>query len=493
MITTPSFEEFLEYSRQGNIVPIYKAVTADLLTPVLAYLKIESEVPYAFLLESVEGGEKIARYSFLGSKPYLTLRSHGDVVEIDRGGESLRRKGHLLEVIRKITERYRPVKVPGIPPFSGGAVGYFAYDTVRWVENIPHKSQDDLHLDESVLMFFSNILAFDHVRQQILIISNVIIENGKANLESRYQKAVEEIDALEQMLNRPARIPEFGLSSTDTIKIKSNFSKPDYLQAVEKGKEYIKAGDIFQVVLSQRFTAAITCAPFNIYRALRIVNPSPYMFYLKVKDCAVIGSSPEMLVKIADGTAYYRPIAGTRPRGATEDEDALLAEELKADDKEKAEHIMLVDLGRNDLGKVCEYGSVEVVELMSIEKYSHVMHLVSSLRGRLRPRVDRFDVLMACFPAGTVTGAPKVRAMEIIDDLEPNKRGVYAGAILYVDFSGNLDSCIAIRTLVVKDGVAYIQAGGGIVADSVPEREFQETINKSRALIKALELAETGF
>jgi len=490
---TPSFEDFVELSKRGNIIPVFKAVTADLLTPVLAYLKIESDVPYAFLLESVEGGEKIARYSFLGCNPYLTIRAKGDVVEIIRGAEPIKRKGRLLEVMRKITERYKSVKVPGLPPFAGGAVGYFAYDTVRWVEDIPQEGEDDLQLDDSVMMFFSSLLAFDHVRQQILIISNCILDEQATHLDSKYQKALAEIQSLEEMLNRPARIPQFGVSSADTIKIKSNFSKSDYLKAVEKGKEYIKSGDIFQVVLSQRFSASVTSAPFNIYRALRIVNPSPYMFYLKLKDFSVIGSSPEMLVKIVDGIAYYRPIAGTRPRGTGDDEDALLAEELKADDKEKAEHIMLVDLGRNDLGKVCEFGSVEVVDLMLVEKYSHVMHLVSGLRGRLRQEVDRFEALMACFPAGTVTGAPKVRAMEIIDELEPNKRGVYAGAILYLDFSGTLDSCIAIRTLVVKDGTAFIQAGGGIVADSIPEKEFQETINKSRALVKAVELAETGF
>jgi anthranilate synthase component I len=319
------------------------------------------------------------------------------------------------------------------------------------------------------------------------------LDEGASNLEAKYQKAVDEIGSLETMLGRPARTPEFGAATADTITIRSNFSRADYLKAVERGKEYIKAGDIFQVVLSQRFSAAITSEPFNLYRALRMVNPSPYMFYLKLSDHEVIGSSPEMLVKIVDGTAFYRPIAGTRPRGASDDEDALLAEELKADEKEKAEHIMLVDLGRNDLGKVCQYGTVEVVDLMLVEKYSHVMHLVSGLRGQLRQDVDRFDALMACFPAGTVTGAPKVRAMEIIDELEPNRRGVYAGAILYLDFSGNLDCCIAIRTLVVKEGKTHIQAGGGIVADSVPEREFQETINKSRALVKAVELAEQGF
>ncbi len=489
----PSFEEFVEYSKQGNVIPVYKAVTADLLTPVLAYLRIESSASQAFLLESIEGGEKIARYSFLGSDPYLTIRAKGEAVEIVKAGESIRRKGRMLEVMRKITERYQAVIVPGLPPFVGGAVGYFSYDAVRWVEDIPQTGEDDLQLQDSEMLFFSNLLAFDHVRQQILIISNVMLDDSSANLESKYRKAVGKIEALEEMLGLPASLPAFGNSDSGPLKVKSNFSKADYLKAVEEGKEYIKAGDVFQVVLSQRFTVPVSSDPFNIYRALRIVNPSPYMFFLKLGDHCVIGSSPEMLVKINNGMAYYRPIAGTRPRGESEDEDALLAEELKADEKEKAEHIMLVDLGRNDLGKVCEFGSVEVTDLMFIEKYSHVMHLVSSLRGRLRSNLDRFDGLMACFPAGTVTGAPKVRAMQIIDELEPNRRGVYAGAVLYLDFSGNLDSCIAIRTLEVKDGKAYIQAGGGVVADSLPEREFQETINKSRALLKAVELAETGF
>jgi anthranilate synthase component 1 len=405
----------------------------------------------------------------------------------------MQRKGQLLDVMRKITERYRPLKLSGLPPFVGGAVGYVSYDAVRWIETVPQTGEDDLKLDDAMMMYFSTILAFDHARQQILIISNAFIEEGTPQLEAKYEKAVAEIETLEFLLNQPVSIPSFGKATEGIERIRSNFSKADYLAAVDKAKEHIKAGDIFQAVLSQRFTAEVSCEPFNIYRALRIVNPSPYMFFLKLGEYSVIGSSPEMLVRIVNGKAYYRPIAGTRPRGASEDEDALLAEELKADEKEKAEHIMLVDLGRNDLGRVCEFGSVEVLDLMLIEKYSHVMHLVSSLRGDLRKDLDRFDALMACFPAGTVTGAPKVRAMEIIDALEPTRRGVYAGAILYLDFSGNLDSCIAIRTLVVKDGKAFIQAGGGIVADSVPEKEFQETINKSRALVKAVEMAERGF
>ncbi|MFN8007077.1 MAG: anthranilate synthase component I [Terriglobia bacterium] len=489
----PNFEKFVDLTKQGNIIPVYKAVSADLLTPVSAYLRIEAEKPYAFLLESVEGGEKIARFSFLGCDPYLILSSTGELVEIIRGKEILKRKGHLLDVMKKITERYQPVKQPGLPPFVGGAVGYFAYETIRWVEDIPQRGEDDLQLEDAVLMFFSNLLVFDHVRQQILIVSNVFVDENADQLEEKYQMALFEIETLEARLKQQVPVPPFGAVENGDETVKSNFSKADYLKAVEKCKEWIKIGDIFQVVLSQRFTVSVTTSSFNIYRALRMVNPSPYMFYLKLKDHSVIGSSPEMLVKITDGTIHYRPIAGTRPRGDNEDEDALLAEELKADEKERAEHIMLVDLGRNDLGKVCEFGSVEVVDLMFIEKYSHVMHLVSSLRGKLKPGVDRFEALMSCFPAGTVTGAPKVRAMQIIDELEPTRRAVYAGAILYLDFSGNLDSCIAIRTLVVKDGKAYIQAGGGIVADSMPEKEFQETINKSRALIKAVEMAEGGF
>ena len=489
----PGYNQFVAYCKQGNIIPVYKAVTADLLTPVLAFLKIQSSMANAFLLESVEGGEKIARYSFLGCNPYLTLSSRGEMVEIKRGGQVVQRKGHLLEVMRETTNGYRTVRVPGLPPFTGGAVGYFAYDTVRWIENIPHTGWDDLNLDESVLMFFANLLAFDHVRQQILIISNVFIDEGAAPLEAKYGKAVSEIEALEDRLNRPLPAPGVRPSNHRSLQVRSNFTKADFLKAVRRAKEYIKAGDIFQVVLSQRFTVEVETDPFTIYRALRMVNPSPYMFYLRLNGFSVIGSSPERLVKISQGEALYRPIAGTRPRGRHDEEDARLAEELSADAKERAEHIMLVDLGRNDLGKVCEYGSVELVDLMFVERYSHVMHLVSTLRGRLRSGLDRFDALMACFPAGTVTGAPKVRAMEIIEELEPSVRSVYAGAILYLDFSGNLDSCISIRTLVVKEGKAYVQAGAGIVADSVPEREFQETLNKAQALIKALELAAEGL
>jgi anthranilate synthase component 1 len=379
------------------------------------------------------------------------------------------------------------VRIPGLPPLVGGAIGYFAYDMVRLAERIPARGRDDLGLDDAVLMFYLGLVAFDHVQHRIWIIRNVYTD-GPGSLRSKYDAAVREIRRVERLLQQPL-VPSHRKPSGGKLRVTSNFRKPAYLAAVRKAKRYIRAGDIFQVVLSQRFAARTKADPFEIYRALRVVNPSPYMYFLRLGEASVVGSSPEMLVKVQGREAFYRPIAGTRPRGRTEAEDRRLEQDLTADAKERAEHIMLVDLGRNDLGRVCEYGSVRVEQLMTVERYSHVMHLVSSLRGRLRPGVDCFDALTACFPAGTVSGAPKVRAMEIIDEFEPTRRGIYAGAILYLDFSGNLDSCIAIRTLVAKNGVAYVQAGGGIVADSVPEREYQETVNKARAVLAALEAA----
>jgi anthranilate synthase component 1 len=388
--------------------------------------------------------------------------------------------------------RYKSVKLPNLPPFTGGAVGYFGYDMVRTIEDIPKSGVDDLGVDDAVLMFYKTILAFDHLRHQIHIISNIIIDETRDPIEVQYQKAVEEIQHIEALLREPLQIPPVTRNERD-VTVRSNVEKKDYLSAVQKAKEYIAAGDIFQVVLSQRFEVDLPVPAFEIYRALRIVNPSPYMYYLKMPETTIAGSSPEMLVRVRDRDIEYRPIAGTLPRGISHAEDEANAERLKNDEKERAEHIMLVDLGRNDLGRVSRYGTVRVEDLMFIERYSHVMHLVSSLRGELREDVDRWDSLMACFPAGTVSGAPKVRAMEIIDELEPTKRGVYAGAIMYADFSNNLDSCIAIRTLVVRGNRGYIQAGGGIVADSVPENEYMETVNKSRALIRAINLAQRGF
>ena len=477
----PDIKEIRRLREQGNVIPVYKSVIADFLTPVSAFLKLEKDRPYAFLLESVEGGETVARYSFLGCDPFLITRYRKD-----------QPSDEFMQNLRSTLRRFKSVTLPNLPPFTGGAVGYFGYDMVRVIEDIPDTGRDDLGIDDAVLMFYKTVLAFDHLRHQIHIISNLLVDESKESLETQYAKAEEEIRNIEALLRMPME-PPVSTPSQEEVQVRSNFEKNDYLNAVSKAKEYIAAGDIFQVVLSQRFEVDLKTAPFDIYRALRIVNPSPYMYFLKMPDAAIVGSSPEMLVKIQGDEAAYRPIAGTRPRGSNDVEDERLAQELKADEKERAEHIMLVDLGRNDLGRVCKYGTVRVEDLMFIERYSHVMHLVSALRGQLPPDVDRLDTMMACFPAGTVSGAPKVRAMEIIDELEPTRRGVYSGAIMYLDFSNNLDSCIAIRTLVVKGNKGYIQAGGGIVADSTPEGEYMETVNKSRALLRAIQLAQKGF
>jgi anthranilate synthase component 1 len=476
----PSLEEVKKLQSQGNVIPVYKSVIADFLTPVSAFLKLEKDRSHAFLLESVEGGERIARYSFLGGDPFQVLRY--------RNGQPAK----FIDNVRETMDRFKSVKLPNLPPFTGGAVGYFGYDMVRTIEEIPQSGVDDLGVDDAVLMFYKTILAFDHLRHQIHIISNIIVDDSHESIEVQYQKAVEEIQSIETLLRAPLEIPPVTRNDRD-VTVRSNFEKKDYLDAVAKSKEYIAAGDIFQVVVSQRFEVDLPTSAFEIYRALRIVNPSPYMYFLKMPETTIVGSSPEMLVRVRDREIEYRPIAGTLPRGANSAEDEANGERLRNDEKERAEHIMLVDLGRNDLGRVSQYGTVKVEELMFIERYSHVMHLVSSLRGELRDGLDRWDSLMACFPAGTVSGAPKVRAMEIIDELEPTKRGVYAGAVMYVDFSNNLDSCIAIRTLVVRGNKGYIQAGGGIVADSVPENEYMETVNKSRALIRAINLAQRGF
>src|SRR5215467_1201941 len=476
----PALEEVKKLQSEGNVIPVYKSVIADFLTPVSAFLKLEKDRSYAFLLESVEGGERIARYSFLGGDPFFVKRY--------RDGKP----ADFMEDLRATMARFKSVKLPDLPPFTGGAVGYFGYDMVRTIEDIPKRAADDLGVDDAVLMFYKTVLAFDRLRHQIHIISNLIVDDSREPIEVQYQNAVQEIAEIEALLRAPLEVPPVIRNGRD-VAVHSNFEKKDYLGAVQKAKEYIAAGDIFQVVLSQRFEVDLPTPPFEIYRALRIVNPSPYMYYLKMPETTIVGSSPEMLVRVRGRQLEYRPIAGTLPRGGSNAEDEANAERLRNDEKERAEHIMLVDLGRNDLGRVSQYGTIRVEDLMSIERYSHVMHLVSSLRGKLREGVDRWDALMACFPAGTVSGAPKVRAMEIIDELEPTKRGVYAGAVMYADFSDNLDSCIAIRTLVVRGTKGYIQAGGGIVADSVPENEYMETVNKSRALIRAINLAQRGF
>jgi len=486
----PDFRTFCRLARGGNLVPVCETYTADLLTPVGAYLRIARDARYSFLLESVEGGETIARYTFVGANPVEVFRARGRVSTLESDGKRVDFDCDPVEQLRRLTTRYHPVRLPGLPPLIGGAIGYFAYDMVRLVERIPASGRDDVGLDDCVMMFYLGLLVFDHVQHRVWVVRNVSTE-GPGRWREKYDAAVREIRRTRRALERPLP-PARRARRARPLRIESNMTRSQFVAAVRKAKSYIRAGDIFQVVPSQRFSAKTTVDPFEIYRALRVVNPSPYLYFLKLHDVSVVGSSPEMLVKVQGREASYKPLAGTRPRGRTEAEDRDLEATLLADPKERAEHIMLVDLGRNDLGRVCEYGSIKVDRLMFVERYSHVMHLVSSLRGRLRDKIDCFDALMACFPAGTLSGAPKVRAMQIIDELEPTRRGIYGGAILYLDFSGNLDSCIGLRTLVAKGGQAYVQAGAGIVADSVPEREYEETVNKARAVIRALEIAHRG-
>jgi anthranilate synthase component 1 len=484
----PTFDELRELAKQGNVIPVTKVITADFLTPVSAYMKIRSESRFSFLLESVEGGEQVARYSFIGSNPHTIVRAYGDRSVIETKEERIEREEPFLDILRELTASYRPVRLPGVPPLTAGAVGFIGYDAVRWFEAIPQRAQDDLHTDLAQMMFYSNLLAFDHVKHQIHIVSNVFTGGREHRLKEKYQRAIEEIASLEAMLNQPIELP--GPSEPRSLERRTNMTKEQFAQMVVRAKEYIANGDAYQIVVSQRFDVDVRGVdPFQIYRALRIVNPSPYMFYIELDGGQLAGASPEMLVKLSGDVIDYRPIAGTRPRGETEAEDTTFEQELAVDEKERAEHVMLVDLGRNDVGRVAEYGSVEVTRLMQVERYSHVMHLVSTIRGHRRPEKDRFDVLAACFPAGTVTGAPKIRAMEIIDELEPTRRSVYAGSVMYVDYSGNLNSCIVIRTALIKDGRAYIQVGAGIVADSVPDREYDETVNKARSMIRAIEMA----
>jgi anthranilate synthase component 1 len=490
----PDFKTFCRLAKQGNLVPVYETVRADLLTPVSAYLRLAQDARYACLLESVEGGEKIARYTFVGANPSEVFRCRKGAVMLESDGRMRLEYGKPMEFLRSLVARYQPARVPGLPPLVGGAIGYFAYDMVRQFERIPDSGRDDAGLDDAVMMFFLGLVVFDHVQHRIWIVRNVYT-GAEGSLRAKYNAAVREIAAERKLLAKPVAAENPSRHKKrrgGRLKFIANMSRSKFLGGVRKVKEYIRAGDAFQVVLSQRFSAKMKTDPFEVYRALRVVNPSPYMYYLKLGDMAVAGSSPEMLVKVQGREAFYRPIAGTHPRGRDEKEDQKLEAQMLADPKERAEHIMLVDLGRNDLGRVCVYGSVRVEKLMFVERYSHVLHLVSSLRGTLRPDVNCFDALAACFPAGTLSGAPKVRAMGIIDELEPTRRGVYGGAILYLDFAGNLDSCIAIRTLVVKDGVAYVQVGAGLVADSVPAKEYQETLNKSKALFRAIDMAHGG-
>src|SRR5262245_11378155 len=488
----PSLEEVEELAARYTVIPIHRDILGDLLTPAAAFLRVNQGRRRVFLLESVEGGERLARYSFVGWDPFLVLRAKGDSLPLEEMGETTRETGKPLEKLRGLARQFRPATFQDLPPFAGGGVGYFAYDLVRQFERLPSITPDELRLDDLHIMYFSTILAFDHLRHRIHIIANIFPNRGSQSLQAKYQDALLRLNQIETRLTAPISLPPPPAAGR-VPDAASNLTKDQYDANVEKAKDYIQAGDIFQVVLSQRLAMPIECEPFDIYRALRFINPSPYMFFLRMDDLYLAGASPEMLVKVRDGKVEYGPIAGTRPRGKTPQEDARLAEELVHDAKERAEHIMLVDLGRNDLGRVCKFGTVKVTDLMRTEKYSHVMHLVSSVEGQLPDGLDSFHALEACLPAGTVSGAPKVRAMEIIEELEPCRRGVYGGSVGYVDFSGNLDTCIALRTLVIKDGTAYIQAGGGIVADSDPEREREESWNKAKALIRAVKFAHEGL
>lgn len=489
----PDYREFRKKARQGNLIPVYREILADLETPLSAFLKLKGKT--CFLLESVEGGEKWARYSFIGSDPSLIIEARGKTVTLRRGRrvEKIEADKDPLEVISDELKKYKPVVVEGLPRFFGGFVGYIGYDTVRNFEDLPDRRHRGLCLPDVFMMLTDTLVVFDNISHTIKVISNAHIENGTKDAYDKAQAKIMKI--VKKLQSRPApvrssRMLDRSARERGKSRFSSNFSRKKFLQAVEKTKEYVKAGDVIQTVLSQNFQRRTDIHPVNAYRALRVINPSPYMYYLETGHCTIVGSSPEILVRVEGQTLELRPIAGTRRRGATPEDDGVLERELRADPKEKAEHIMLVDLGRNDLGRVAETGSVNVTELMTVERYSHVMHLVSNVTARLKNGYNAFDVLRASFPAGTVSGAPKIRAMEIIEELEPTTRGPYAGSIGYFDFSGSMDTCITIRTIIFKDKTAYIQAGAGIVADSDPEKEYTETVNKARGMFRAIEMAE---
>jgi anthranilate synthase component 1 len=491
-MTVPSFSDFERLATQGNLIPVVEEIHFDWETPLSAFRKIDDGT-FSFLLESVEGGAKWGRYSFLGSSPSLLFRSKGETFEILKDGEVLRqgRERDPLRALERFLENYRPMLFDSLPRFFGGAVGYINYDVIRSFEKIPEVLPEDHDLYDCYFMITDPLLIFDNLKQKVKVISNVFLD-GRRSLKEAYQEAQGKIERIVARLKNPSfRSP--SQKSFSPSPLCSNFRKADFLRAVEKAKEYIKAGDVIQVVLSQRFSTEIHCQPFDIYRALRSINPSPYLFYMKMDDTVLLGASPEVMVRLENRLIELRPLAGTRKRGMTQEQDLAMEKDLLADEKEKAEHIMLVDLGRNDVGRVAEIGSVKVTELMGVERYSHVMHIVSNIQGTLESGKNAFDVFRAAFPAGTVSGAPKIRAMEIIEGLEPIRRGFYAGAVGYFSFSGNMDTCITIRSVLIRDGKAYVQAGAGIVADSEPEREYEETLNKAKAIFRAIQLAEEGL
>ena len=495
----PDRDQFVARAAAGNLIPVYREVLADRLTPVSAFERLVATEPGgagvpAFLLESVEGGERLGRYSILGSNPSLIFRSKGDRAHITENGATREVRfaegEDPLTYVKALLGRYRYVPTPDLPRFSGGAVGFLGYDVVRFFERLPDSNPDDLEVDDACLLFTDTLLIFDHVRHRLKVVCNAHVTDDPNNA---YDLALAKIEALSERLRTPVREAAPAPRTPGNVTVESLWPRAEYEAGVERCRQYILAGDAFQIVLSQRFRVKFGVPPFDLYRALRSVNPSPYMYYLSLGDRKIIGTSPEILVSVEKRTARLRPIAGTRPRSPDEAEDGRLERELLADEKERAEHIMLVDLSRNDLGRVCEYGSVRVNELMVIERYSHVMHIVSDVTGTLRPDQDVFDVLRACFPHGTVSGAPKVRAMEIIDEQESTRRGFYAGSVGYFSYSGDMDMAIAIRTMMVDRDTAYLQAGGGLVADSVPANEYMECVNKARALVSAIELAEAGL
>ena len=492
-----SFDEFKDLARRGTFVPVVREIMADLLTPVSAFIKIAEHSDYAFLFESVEGGEQVARYSFLGKDPFLVLRARDRQTTIDRSGVTSTLDEPFVDVLRRLLAEFRAPFVPGLPRFTGGAVGFVGYDAsaifepaldAAWRTAGWHASQGSE--DDAGFMLFDTVLAFDHVKHRILIIANARI-TPEEDLDALYQFACAKIDFQQRELERGLSQPERSAGPAPTIT--SNLTKDAFEAGVRAIKERIASGDIYQAVLSQRFEAEVHADPFTVYRALRHVNPSPYMYFMRMGGSAIVGSSPEMLVRVEGNRVETHPIAGTRPRGGTDEEDVRLAEELRRNEKERAEHVMLVDLGRNDVGRVCDFGSIRVPQYMALERYSHVMHLVSTVEGRLSEDHDHLDALVACFPAGTVSGAPKIRAMAILSELEPTRRDLYAGAVGYVDFAGNLDFCIAIRTITIRDGRARVQAGAGIVADSNPAAEYEETRDKARALLQAIAMAEAGL
>jgi anthranilate synthase component I len=511
----PSRKDFLALARKHTLVPVCRTLAADLETPVSAFLRAAWTERECFLLESVEGGEQLGRYTFIGLSPFKRIVARGRQIAITEGRKTTEIEGDIFDVLREALSGHKPARIAGLPPFTAGAVGYFAYDAVRQIERLPAQAKDELGIPDACLLFFDEVLAFDHVRKEIWLVVTADVAREKPM--AAYERAVRRLDKLEKRLANPLpKLVAKKAAQNRNLKVKHRTPKKDFLAGVERTKEYIRAGDAFQVVLSQRFDVEPGVDSFQVYRALRTVNPSPYMFFLRFAPeggvgtgaasprkssskrgkvptgtVELAGSSPELLVRVHEGKVEYRPIAGTRKRGGTETEDNALAEEMMHDEKERAEHVMLVDLGRNDVGRVSRFGSVKVDKLMFVERYSHVMHIVSSIEGQLKPELTAVDALRACFPAGTLSGAPKVRAMEIIEELEPARRGTYGGAVLYADFSGNLDSCIAIRSMLSIGGKGYVQAGAGIVADSVPELEHQESINKAQAVIRAIERARS--